>query len=272
MRAREYDPQMGRFTSRDPVIGDPRFPEMLHAYNYANANPFVFTDPDGKDFSLASLSLSEFISGALDAMTDVAISQAKKKMQQMIFKAVSQVVTDQLANLFPPVKGFIQTLRDTGKAADVGRNFEATIKQRICGIIGADNKAVSMLLFLPEIDEQGDCHWGGENCPNLSVPQFLPKMHYPDFCISEGDPKTSTAILIGDIKLSGNSLYNSYVKYKKTGQFSAIVKYADRHTETHVAVFLTIWKGTPSKLAQVRALMGLQGLENGTLVLVISAL
>ncbi|WP_329109367.1 polymorphic toxin-type HINT domain-containing protein [Micromonospora sp. NBC_01699] len=44
--AREYDPQTGRFISVDPII-DPRDPQQMHGYAYANNAPTTLTDPDG---------------------------------------------------------------------------------------------------------------------------------------------------------------------------------------------------------------------------------
>ncbi|MEV0322455.1 RHS repeat domain-containing protein [Streptomyces sp. NPDC050658] len=47
--AREYDPQLGRFISVDPVI-DTADPQQMHGYTYGNNNPLIHTDPDGKFF------------------------------------------------------------------------------------------------------------------------------------------------------------------------------------------------------------------------------
>ncbi|MPZ28397.1 MAG: hypothetical protein GEV12_18800 [Micromonosporaceae bacterium] len=44
--AREYDPQLGRFLTVDPVI-DHQDPQQMHGYAYANNAPPSFTDPDG---------------------------------------------------------------------------------------------------------------------------------------------------------------------------------------------------------------------------------
>ena len=42
MQARYYDPQIGRFLSTDPAAAG------FNLYNYANNNPYHFTDPDGR--------------------------------------------------------------------------------------------------------------------------------------------------------------------------------------------------------------------------------
>tara|TARA_R110002110_G_scaffold43803_1_gene135614 strand:- start:9555 stop:18386 length:8832 start_codon:yes stop_codon:yes gene_type:complete len=48
LRARFYDPETGRFISRDPFAGTPYDPVSLHRYLYANANPIMNTDPTGE--------------------------------------------------------------------------------------------------------------------------------------------------------------------------------------------------------------------------------
>jgi RHS repeat-associated protein len=45
--AREYEPELGRFISVDPVI-DPNDPQQLNAYAYSNNNPASMADPDGQ--------------------------------------------------------------------------------------------------------------------------------------------------------------------------------------------------------------------------------
>ncbi|MFD8352563.1 DUF6531 domain-containing protein [Streptomyces coelicoflavus] len=47
LRARNYDPDTGRFTSRDPLAADPTTPYQS-AYNYANNAPTYLADPSGK--------------------------------------------------------------------------------------------------------------------------------------------------------------------------------------------------------------------------------
>ena len=48
MKARFYDPDIGRFYSNDPVGFTTSSPMMFNRYAYANNNPFAHTDPDGK--------------------------------------------------------------------------------------------------------------------------------------------------------------------------------------------------------------------------------
>jgi RHS repeat-associated protein len=48
LRARWYAPPQGRFVSRDPFAGFPEQPYSLNAYQYAYANPVLWTDPSGE--------------------------------------------------------------------------------------------------------------------------------------------------------------------------------------------------------------------------------
>ncbi|MGH8051121.1 MAG: RHS repeat-associated core domain-containing protein [Arenimonas sp.] len=46
---RYYDPVIGRFLSVDPVETDPNSGDSFNRYAYANNNPYLFVDPDGRD-------------------------------------------------------------------------------------------------------------------------------------------------------------------------------------------------------------------------------
>ncbi len=48
MRARFYDPSIGRFLSKDPVDGSLNNPTTLHPYLYASSNPVCVIDPSGR--------------------------------------------------------------------------------------------------------------------------------------------------------------------------------------------------------------------------------
>jgi RHS repeat-associated protein len=58
LRARQYDPQIMRFTSYDPVFGEPFCPLTLHKYLYCLNNPINRFDPSGE---LSAAALTEAI-------------------------------------------------------------------------------------------------------------------------------------------------------------------------------------------------------------------
>ena len=55
LRARWYDPSVGRFTTRDPFPGFVEFPQTQHPYVYAGNNPINLTDHSGKLFFIPVL-------------------------------------------------------------------------------------------------------------------------------------------------------------------------------------------------------------------------
>ena len=48
MQQRYYDPIAGRFLSVDPIVTDLNTGELFNRYEYANNNPYRYTDPDGR--------------------------------------------------------------------------------------------------------------------------------------------------------------------------------------------------------------------------------
>jgi RHS repeat-associated protein len=50
LRARYYDPALGRFLSRDAAFGSIADPRSLHRYAYAANDPVVLRDPSGQRF------------------------------------------------------------------------------------------------------------------------------------------------------------------------------------------------------------------------------
>jgi RHS repeat-associated protein len=47
LRARYYDPSLGRLTTRDPFVGDPRMCQTLNRFSYSLNNPVTLVDPSG---------------------------------------------------------------------------------------------------------------------------------------------------------------------------------------------------------------------------------
>ncbi|MBD2168527.1 putative Ig domain-containing protein [Calothrix membranacea FACHB-236] len=69
LRARYYDPVIGRFVSRDSFEGFKDQPVTLHDYLYANVNPVLFTDPTGQSVLINRAVTIGTITGAILAPT-----------------------------------------------------------------------------------------------------------------------------------------------------------------------------------------------------------
>ncbi|MDA0244225.1 MAG: hypothetical protein OT477_12480 [Chloroflexi bacterium] len=65
LRARYYSPALHAFTTRDPWAGEPLRPASLNGYNYAEANPILYTDPTGWKIWQSASSFGEKATGWL---------------------------------------------------------------------------------------------------------------------------------------------------------------------------------------------------------------
>ncbi len=76
LRARWYDPQQGRFLSRDPWDGDLTSPQTLNPYAYAHNQPTRYTDPSGRcaepvTFILCSMALGAAVGAGSNLIMQV---------------------------------------------------------------------------------------------------------------------------------------------------------------------------------------------------------
>jgi RHS repeat-associated protein len=67
LRARWYDPSIGRFTRMDPYSGNVQDPLGLHKYTYANGNPVMAYDPTGLE-SLCEVMVNMAVQSCLGNM------------------------------------------------------------------------------------------------------------------------------------------------------------------------------------------------------------
>jgi len=69
LRARYYDPEVGRFITKDLFNGFEVDPQTFNAYAYANNNPVNLVDPTGKDWVSASLGLIGLTANVVGSQT-----------------------------------------------------------------------------------------------------------------------------------------------------------------------------------------------------------
>jgi RHS repeat-associated protein len=87
LRARQYDPSLGRFTAADPWAGALDDPTSLHDYQFAHHNPFAFTDPTGL-YSLSQVQITVAIQAGLGAAVGW-ITSPGERLKGALFGAVS---------------------------------------------------------------------------------------------------------------------------------------------------------------------------------------
>jgi RHS repeat-associated protein len=65
MRARYYDPVIGRFMSVDPLAFSEADPQTFNRYSYANNNPYKYFDPNGLDSVVVSWNGTAAVGGGV---------------------------------------------------------------------------------------------------------------------------------------------------------------------------------------------------------------
>jgi RHS repeat-associated protein len=91
LRARYYDPGVGRFLGRDPINGDPFNPLSMHRYAYAGNDPCNLADPTGEEFTLLGLSFAQVIQDGLRGI-DVGLQLASRGASICRVKGLAKAV------------------------------------------------------------------------------------------------------------------------------------------------------------------------------------
>jgi len=81
LRARYYNPTVGRFGAQDQMDGTPQDPLSLHKYAYCQNDPVNRHDPSGNDGDLISLSFTMSIGTTLQSLYDNTIAKVGDMLQ-----------------------------------------------------------------------------------------------------------------------------------------------------------------------------------------------
>jgi RHS repeat-associated protein len=267
MRVRDYDSQTGLFLSRDAVDVQEQGVEAFNPYQFANGNPLVFSDPTGM-FSITEINAAQSIQDTLASIRTYAINDARQQLTGKIYEAVGNAALNALKSVIPYGNIFPMVFAD---ATSAGKWVENLIRDRICGLMPIDS---DQLFLAPTISVGGQPINNGYTCANrendkfdtlvpgfgknqTARPDFIltPPGNFPRNSLGNGSTLTnkSTAAyqnpswLVGDIKLSMKTLYNSYVYIPTTkkepnqqAQWSAIMNYAAKNAYL-TAGFITVF-------------------------------
>jgi RHS repeat-associated protein len=99
LRARYYQPGLGRFWSMDSYEGSQGTSLSLHKYLYCHGNPVNGTDPSGHEFSLGGFSAASSIGSSLGSIHNGIVSSVGGAMQASIRgtvagKGMNEILTD----------------------------------------------------------------------------------------------------------------------------------------------------------------------------------
>jgi RHS repeat-associated protein len=93
LRARYYDPGVGRFISKDPFSGLVEMPSSLNRYSYAQNNPVMLNDPTGKVAFVAAIPVAFKAAGLIAAF----VGLEAMKEQLVHGKATPEQVAEESA-------------------------------------------------------------------------------------------------------------------------------------------------------------------------------
>jgi len=275
LRARDYDPVNGRFLSADPAEPDYREPESLNRYLFANANPYLFSDPSGR-FTLISVNISLNIQATLRSIAvniakDYLIDKARSVMGSLVLGALKNFTALESFNPFG--------LAGVGTTAEAGRMWEQKIQNFICSMVPDTFREI--VWFEPAVSG-GYASTNGYGCPGGGGTFAGAGSAKPDFILSKTEPvklgrppKTSIkAYLIGESKWRLKTFYNDYVLNRggKRNQLRQIARFAADRVYARTAVFLALKDGTTAaEKAELSALLVREGVDEGAIPIMVSA-
>ncbi|MEL7409690.1 MAG: RHS repeat-associated core domain-containing protein [Cyanobacteria bacterium J06558_2] len=278
-RARYYDPESGRFVSRDPVELIEYEPESSNPYQFVYNNPHIYSDPTG-EFTLSDVNASQTIQNILQ-------KQAYNSIRQELIDKAKGVVSDILVST---ATTFIQSLvpgtEFTGALNDVlgnnresqrgGRTWERLLTDTVCdAVFGSYSSQIRDLWIQPIVQPDGTPSFDGFNCGGYTYTlrnrvistrgRGLPSGPRPDFIIKNGGPagtdKDPKAYIIGDIKSSWNAV-DSKVGSRQWKAITSYAKYSNGHQFIPSALYVTMIGGHESLHRRVVR----KGIEKGVYV------
>jgi RHS repeat-associated protein len=253
-RARYYDPETGRFVSRDPVEVIETVPESSNPYQFVYNNPLVYRDPSG-EITISELTNARQIQSVLQGVRAEISQRAKQFLIDKAQGVAGDIIQSTIKQLLPANEVFfnVDILKAFGGGRQAGNEFEAIIEGAICNtILGSYQRYTKSLWIEPRVTTNGKPQSDGFNCgeerPDRTFYEGIgitdPR---PDFIIKNGGPRTTDharstrypkSYLIGDIKLSGKGVEHSM----RRDQWSSIMQYAkygNNHQYTPISLFVT---------------------------------
>ena len=123
LRARYYDPSVGRFISKDPFEGFDTQPQTLNRYPYAQNRPLVLTDPSGKIALLVVVGVAIVGYGIVKGVQKLAdfahrTDQAGRRREEIMARLADPATTDQALDEYTQwQQDFVQDVLPAGVEA-----------------------------------------------------------------------------------------------------------------------------------------------------------
>ena len=273
VRARNYDPATGRFTSRDPFEGVFEEPESFHPYTWVANNPRVYRDPLGL-FTLTTISVANGIQQNLvKTAKSGLINLFRERLKDEALGVAGDLFANAVGKLVPGISGTagaaISRLTGGTNSGAAGTSFEGIIGRAVCDYLGVDG-GLEYLWLEVGVDDSGKVVDNGIQCPPTRISGNANAR--PDFVFTKREPidlRTSgpKSFVIGDVKIGVRAMVDKYVyKKDKSGQWAAITNHAKKYSYSRMGFFITWYSGTPG---QLRSLLD-NALSKGVVVSIFS--
>lgn len=299
MRAREYDARLGRFTSRDPDGESTETPEGLHPYNYADCNPYVYSDPSG-EFTMVEINVVTFLQFTLQTLRGVAVNEAKYWAIGKIGEAFGGVLLEQMEAFIPGFQWSRFSRYLSANPLGTGRAFDRAVKVAICSTIGKfegvgdkihmDVRVVNKGIRLGQPISAGN-HCGSgllpfePNTPVLGQRRGA-RYSIPDFIIGQaplvppgGRAGTRKTYFVAEVKSQASTMYGEYISPgRNKKQLQAILGYSVRNTETRLAFFIVARNDMKHRIPDkarfylMKRIIGFHALSHGVIPVLVKVL
>lgn len=259
LRARDYDPQTGRFTSRDPQGPDQSHVESYNSYAFANGNPVVYADPTGR-FSIVEINLSGAVNNLMDNWQSIATNYARQCLQGKAREMATDFIMSGLTRIVPGFKilnGVFGAFKGGLGSLRAGNIMNALVRKAISEMLCAPEWVAFEPAFEADgrpVDDGFSCQTAGNR---IGDPTYIHGI--------SGEGTFRTDILFGpyltttqrkdgsdmnwlgvELKLSTKTLVGDYygADARNPGQLAALAGYTHHYTVSHaVAVFATLFAG-----------------------------
>ncbi|MEL4897197.1 RHS repeat domain-containing protein [Crocosphaera sp. Alani8] len=238
-RARYYDPETGRFVSRDPVEIIEYEPESSNPYQFVYNNPHIYLDPSG-EFTISEINAANAMRDILEYGRTFLIDGARDFIREKTGEVIGNLLISTINQLLP---GNAIADNWANLQSGVSGGFENFIKDNVCHIfeeIGFSDR----LWIEPRISaSNGKPKSNGLNCSAEELGAKPAADAYahpaPDFIIKDGYPyrsrsgkkgfkkKNPKSYIIGDIKASTAAALKDITTNNK--QWNAMAEYASRY-------------------------------------------